>query len=308
MSTPGNDAVQGSSRNDTLYGFQGNDIIFGNGGDDVVLGNAGVDTLYGGTGSDTLYGGQGNDILNGEEGNDVLSGDLGADRFVFGTNAGSDIIVGFDQTQGDSIDLQGQSYTRGQSFTGNALLILSGGGTVEIVGYAPSQINASIFAFGGPDFITGSAGNDTILGLRGDDTIVGAGGDDLVYGLQDNDLLYGNTGSDTLLGGQGDDTLFGGQGYDTLFGGQGDDVLSGDRGDDVLSGDLGADRYVFGLDGGRDVILGFDATAGDRIDLQGQTYTLGTAAGGSALLTLSGGGTVEIAGVTPGQVNAGAFV
>ncbi|GJE58618.1 hypothetical protein MPOCJGCO_0700 [Methylobacterium trifolii] len=85
-------------------------------------------------------------------------------------------------------------------------------------------------------------------------------------------------------------------------------MLSGDLGNDVLSGDLGADRYVFGPNSGADLILGFDRADGDRIDLQGQSYALGTAPDGNALLVLSGGGTVELAGIAPGRVDGGFFV
>ena len=91
--------------------------------------------------------------------------------------------------------------------------------------------------------------------------------------------------------------------YD-LYAGQGDDLLFGDLGDDVLSGDLGADRYVFGVNAGNDVVRGFSFAQGDRLVLGGQTYTLGSAADGFALLTLSGGGTVELAGLAASEFNA----
>ncbi|MGU3537396.1 Ig-like domain-containing protein [Methylobacterium sp. A54F] len=159
----------------------------------------------------------------------------------------------------------------------------------------------------GDDLLLGNQDADLLMGNRGRDALFGGQGDDTLFGGQDNDRLtgdigsdlqFGNLGNDTLFGNQGADTLFGGQGADTLYGGQGDDVLSGDLGDDVLSGDLGADRYVFGADSGRDLILGFSQSQGDRIDLQGQTYRVETSASGNTLLTLSGGGTVELSGVT----------
>jgi serralysin len=147
----------------------------------------------------------------------------------------------------------------------------------------------------------------------------------VVYGNQGADLVYGNPGADTLFGGQDADTLFGGQdadvvygnlgndvvygnlGADILYGGRGDDVLVGGQGDDILVGGLGADLYRFDANSGRDLILGFDQAAGDRLDLQGQSYTLGTAADGSAQLTLAGGGLVDLAGVRADQINASYF-
>ncbi|MGU3538785.1 calcium-binding protein [Methylobacterium sp. A54F] len=181
-----------------------------------------------------------------------------------------------------------------------------------------------IFGNAGDDTAYGNAGADLILGSRGADQLRGGQGADTLYGGQDadavygdlgndyvsgdrgDDRLFGNRGADLVLGGQGADSLYGGQGADTLFGGQGNDVLSGDLGDDVLSGDLGADRYVLGPNAGADLILGFDQASGDRLDLQGQTYTAGTAADGSVLLRLSGGGTVELSGVTAAQFGSGA--
>ena len=172
----------------------------------------------------------------------------------------------------------------------------------------------AFFAYGGNDTVFGGAGHDTLFGNQGSDLLFGNQGNDALYGGQDadslqggqgDDQLFGNLGADVVLGNLGADTLFGGQGSDTLFGGQGDDVLSGDLGDDLLSGDLGADRYVFGANSGNDRVLGFSQADGDRLVLGGQGYTLGSAADGSALLTLSGGGTVALAGVTAAQFSAG---
>ncbi|MGU3537989.1 calcium-binding protein [Methylobacterium sp. A54F] len=148
------------------------------------------------------------------------------------------------------------------------------------------------------DDLTGTAQADTVAALAGNDRVLAGSG---------NDLIFGNQGDDRLFGNQGNDTLRGGQDNDVLYGGQGDDVLYGDRGNDVLSGDLGADRYVFGAQSGTDLILGFSQAQGDRLDLQGQGYTLGTSARGNAVLTLSGGGSVELAGIGAGAVSGAAF-
>lgn len=101
--------------------------------------------------------------------------------------------------------------------------------------------------------------------------------------------------------------MFGGQGDDVLSGDLGDDVLSGDLGNDVLQGGAGANRYVFGQNSGLDLVLGFNQAQGDRIDLQGQSYTLVTRDDGSAQLNLSGGGQVILAGVVAGAVNSRSF-
>lgn len=90
--------------------------------------------------------------------------------------------------------------------------------------------------------------------------------------------------------------------------GSGADTLYGNEGNDTLTGGEGADRYVFIAGDGADRVLGFSATDGDRLDLQGQTYTLGSASNGDVVLTLSGGGTITLAGITANQVTAEYFV
>ncbi|MGU3537605.1 M10 family metallopeptidase [Methylobacterium sp. A54F] len=174
------------------------------------------------------------------------------------------------------------------------------------------------------NLLTGGSGNDTAIGGLGNDTAFGNQGSDVLFGNLGADVLYGGQGADALYGGQGDDldlgnlgddlvfgnlgtdTLYGGQGADTLYGGQDNDVLSGDLGDDVLSGDRGADRYVFGANSGTDLILGFNQADGDRLDLQGQSYTLVARADGTAQLNLSGGGSVILGGVTAAAFGSGA--
>ena len=164
--------------------------------------------------------------------------------------------------------------------------------------------NDTFSAFGGNDTVSGGGGNDVIFGNQGDDLLFGNQGNDTLYGGQNTDTLYGGQGNDVVLGNLGNDLVLGNLGNDTLYGGQGDDVLFGDLGDDVLFGDLGADRYVLGVNAGNDVVRGFSFAQGDRLVLGGQTYTLGSAADGFALLTLSGGGTVELAGLAASEFNA----
>jgi hypothetical protein len=65
---------------------------------------------------------------------------------------------------------------------------------------------------------------------------------------------------------------------------------------------------VFAAGSGSDLIQSFSATQGDRLDLQGQTYALGSAASGDALLTLSGGGAITLAGITSQTFQSGFVV
>ena len=167
--------------------------------------------------------------------------------------------------------------------------------------------NDTVQAGDGADLIYGNQGQDIVYGNMGADTLYGGQDGDMLFGGQSSDAIYGNLGADIAYGNLGNDTLFGGQGNDVLYGGQGNDLLFGHLGNDTLVGGLGADRFSFGPGSGADLILGFDQASGDRIDLQGQTYSLGQDAQGNALLILSGGGTIDLVGVTQGQVSASFF-
>ncbi|WP_207209210.1 calcium-binding protein [Loktanella sp. IMCC34160] len=76
----------------------------------------------------------------------------------------------------------------------------------------------------------------------------------------------GSANSETLLGTPEADLLSAIGGNDYLYGGAGNDVLQDGSGVDRLTGGAGADVFVFGWDGGTDMILDFDP-AEDRIDL-----------------------------------------
>gem|GEM_PF-6144726 len=63
-----------------------------------------------------------------------------------------------------------------------------------------------------------------------------------------------------VIGTDGDDTLVSTDPSNDVFNGQaGDDTLVGGSGNDRLAGGEGVDSFVIGEDGGRDVILDFDA-------------------------------------------------
>jgi Ca2+-binding RTX toxin-like protein len=198
--------------------------------------------------------------------------------------------------------------------------LYTGGSTFE-----GGAANDLLIGGAGPDLIVGRGGDDLVRGGDGAELVFGGDGADLVYGNAGADIVYGNVGQDTLYGGQANDALYGGQnddliygnlqndvlyggrGNDVLYGGQGNDLMAGGLGDDTLIGGPGADRYFFNLNNGRDLILGFSGAEGDKLDFGGQTYTAVDDGNGGTLFTLSGGGTVDIAGVSPGAVNPSLF-
>jgi large repetitive protein len=157
---------------------------------------------------------------------------------------------------------------------------------------------------GGADLLFGNEDDDTVLGGAGNDLVSGGQGDDSVCGGTDGDILFGNEGKDTIDGGDGTDLIFGGQDNDSIVGGSGNDTIWGNEGNDTLAGGAGADRFIYLLLEGNDQINGFTFGEGDRLDLEGQSYTVGTSGDGDVLLTLQRGGTVELNGIAPAGFSA----
>lgn len=128
-------------------------------------------------------------------------------------------------------------------------------------------------ATAGDDTLAGSSGDDRIDALGGNDTVSAGGGNDTAIGGAGDDALYGQAGNDTLYGRTGKDRLDGGGGTDRLLGEGGDDLLAGGAGKDTLTGGTEGDRFDFnsagdaGLGASRDVILDYNRTQFDRIDL-----------------------------------------
>jgi Ca2+-binding RTX toxin-like protein len=85
-------------------------------------------------GNDNVLGNEGNDLLIGSEGNDTLVGGSGGTPYMFFSGSGADFVFG----KGDRITLQCQTYTLGSSGDGDALLLLSGAGTIELNRIAPA--------------------------------------------------------------------------------------------------------------------------------------------------------------------------
>ncbi len=265
-----------SSGSDEIFGVAGANTIAAQDGDDVVHGADTGDLLFGNAGSDTLHGGAGNDTAYGGHDDDLLGGGDG-DDLLFG-NQGSDTVEG---GEGNNTIVGGQDSADGADF------IRAGGG------------HDLIWGNGGADTIDAGDAADSLIGGFGLDSLAAGAGDDVVFANQDNDTVDAGDGADLVFGGFGNDTVAGGAGNDTLW---------GNEGDDTLAGGAGADLYTFLTGSGSDLVDGFHFDDGDRLDLQGQTFTLGTSADGDVLLTLSGGGTIELNGVTPTNFSPGFVV
>ncbi|HYG85055.1 MAG TPA: DUF4347 domain-containing protein [Azospirillum sp.] len=255
---------------DTLHGGGGDDFIGSKTGNDALYGDAGNDTVQGGEDNDALFGGGGNDLLLGNMGTDMLLGNMGADTLYGGRD--SDTLYG-------------------------------------------GQDDDALLGDLGDDSLMGDQGSDLVGSGDGADTAAGGGGADVLLGNAGADVLLGNMGADTLYGGLGNDTLYGGRDDDWLFGDLGDDLLFGDIGNDTLTGGTGADLFIFGqrfdpsFGDGHDVIAGFNAAEGDRIQLRGGlTYTLTANGAGEAVIVFSNNDDVTLIGVRRDQVHSGCLL
>ena len=281
---------RGTDGADTIYGYDGQDHLHGERGDDVLYGGGSADKLYGSAGDDILYGGDGSDKLDGSSGTDILYG--GGDADVFNVNVdhsnsieSTDIVVDFNVAEGDRIRLdhlqvdgtfQISSFEDLESAFGvrfdtsdNKIIegYESGENDADINDTVIYHNNTMLMVVEDSIDITFDMIDLHIVGGEGDDTIYGGEGADYIDSGAGADIIDGGAGYDEIRGGAGDDTLYGGDGLDRLIGGDGDDILDGGAGTDFLDGGAGADIFVLNTDDllGRDILVGFDADAGDKI-------------------------------------------
>jgi Ca2+-binding RTX toxin-like protein len=215
----------------------------------------------------------------------TLQGGTGGDPLNGGVN--DDIIFGFEG---------------GDTITGN------GGDDILVGGRDSNDAADSLGGGTGNDIIYGNGGADSISDTSGNNIVIGGFGNDSVFLGSGSDIVYGNQNDDRINAGDGNNVVFAGQGNDSVATGTGVDLIYGHEGNDTMAGGTGADRYAFNPGSGADLIFGFNVGEGDRLDLQGQTRSVGTAGSGFALITLSGGGTIELNGITAGSVTSSFFV
>ncbi|MBD2039834.1 DUF4347 domain-containing protein [Microcoleus sp. FACHB-672] len=190
----------------------------------------------------------GNDSLIGEAGDDNLSGSYGND--VLQGLAGNDQLIG-------------------------------GAGNDSLLGGEGSDTLEGNF---GADALKGNAGNDVIAGGGDNDNLEGNEGNDQLHGNAGHDLVQGNDGNDLLEGGFGNDVLKGNKENDWLIGEAGQDILIGGEGIDLLNGGAGADVFYFSSPSqGGDLILDFDPTQGDKIQVFGTGFNTNSLADFSVL-------------------------
>ena len=280
------DAVAGSIENDVISSGAGNDQIIGGQGDDLLAGGIGSDFIHGGVGDDVLYG-NALDAPEDLEDSDTILGGAGADT-IYG-QSGDDIIFG---GAGDDLIFAGEGNDTVYASTG--LNITSSGQGEYLDGGAGNdtlsfeQIKNGILL----DLVFGVVTLDEV-DLNGEYLAEGDNVSEVIYlkldefGAYTFEKIIGSNVSDVLVnhtdaiveifGGAGNDTIYGAGHSEYLFGGEGDDLISGGAGKDTLEGGAGADVFLITEDNfdsnnpylNADVILDFNISEGDQIDLTG---------------------------------------
>jgi Ca2+-binding RTX toxin-like protein len=309
--TSARDRLNGTALNDTIEGLGNNDTLLGDRGNDTLDGGAGDDTLKGGLGNDKLTGGTGNDKLYGEAGNDTLQGDAGADRFDGGTGIDTVTYAAVTAPSGGfgiAINLLTSSSSGGAATGDRFFSIENAIGTRFNDLIAGTNAANTLTGGVGNDALVGQSGTDRLLGGDGND-VLAPGADtaaDIVIGGDGNDTVSyqdATTGVGVNLhdgltsGGAVNDQFFsiewivGSDFNDTLTaadggianGGGGDDILSGGltggsplaQTTEYLEGSSGADTFWLHIGTGFDVIMDFDFSEGDKLQVANSEFLLG---------------------------------
>ncbi|MEM7210578.1 MAG: choice-of-anchor Q domain-containing protein [Pseudomonadota bacterium] len=125
--------------------------ITGNALGNQITGNADANLLSGLDGNDRLRGQAGTDTIDGGGGNDILEGGADADRFVFETGDGTDLILDF-ETGVDVIDFTGTALTFGDLTivdSGMDALVLYGSDVIRLTDTTAAEMDVNQFLFTG---------------------------------------------------------------------------------------------------------------------------------------------------------------
>lgn len=251
------DLIQGQGGGDRGYGMDGNDTVEGGDGVDWLDGGLGNDSIHGGSGSDFMNGGRGDDILEGGAGSDYITGGPGFDRASY-ISSGAGVSVNLDSRSASGGDAAGDDLSSIEGLIGSNY-------SDTFVGDSSDN---TFEGRGGADNLDGGNGYDTAsyessgsgvsVNLQ---TGAASGGDAAGDTLTNIEGLAGSGHSDTLVGDNADNSIDGRSGPDSLSGGGGNDTIDGGSDNDQYWGGSGADRFVFRMDHGDDVVEDFEVGA-----------------------------------------------
>ena len=292
--------------NDNLHGSAGADTLIGGAGDDQITGGGGADAIDGGSGIDTVHFGDSTSgvSVNLDDAGDASAAPASfaspADGEIGGGFAEGNRLSGIENISGsghDDVLIGNASANVLDGGAGNDVLRGEGGDDTLLGGDGNDTLNGGE----GNDTLSGGPGDDTLSGGPGDDTLSGGPGDDTLVGGLGNDKLDGGDGSDTVDYSQdggphgvivnlsdqpitadigaGEVTVAAGSaldsfgdtdilsGVENIIGTEFRDVLVGPGHGVTLTGGGGADTFVLTGTTIADLIVDYNQSEGDTIDL-----------------------------------------
>lgn len=331
--------VIGTAGSNTVTGQQGNDRLDGAAGTDTLDGALGNDVLEGGADADIFVLSEGLDlILDFEDGIDLIDLTGAGIRFsdLTAVQAGANVQLG--HADGlltiNNILLADLSDADFLQPAASAPPVITG-----------TAGNDNLTQPSGPLEIQGLAGDDLLRVFTGSATLVGGADDDTYYVYDPNTMIIevanegydrvytrvdlvlsdnlefgasngtgdiditGNALANQLVGNGDGNDLSGLAGNDRLNGRAGADTLDGGEGNDILEGGADADRFVFEIGDGTDVIRDFEIGT-DLIDYSNAGLTFGDLMivdnGGDALI-LQGTDVIRVENIAAAQLDAAQF-
>ena len=282
------------------------DLTLSSQGDNVVAlgdGNAAItveswaqsnDTIIAGSGATTIAGGSAGASTTVFGGAGTLNSSVSGGLLVLGTG-NTTVSGGVTGTQDEVFGGAGTTTYDGDAETS---FVIGGSGSVTVDagsggGWVSGGSNGynSLTATGIGTVLVGGGNGDTLTGATGGWTyLVAAGGNETLAGANQSgtDFFFGGTGADLLDLGRGVSIVNPGAGAETIDGGGGTSQL-------WFAATNGAVLFNAGS-GGAATAIGFRLGT-DHIGLGGQSVASEHVSGGNTMLTLSGGGTIQLDGL-----------
>ncbi len=322
ITLPAGDQLYAAAVGATVFAGDGSDTITAAAGQVTAVGGSGTLTFVGGSapssviggaGSSTIFGGGGG-FAGGAAGGNVLvsEGASGANTTLTGGGAGDRI---FGSASGNDVLIAGPG--RDSILGGDGPTTIEGGATASVIFTQAGSSNviggsaAADTIVGGSgglavtaqngDAIFGGSGALTVTGSKtGADSIIGGAGPLSVAGQGGNMLVAAGGSTSSINTGNGASLIFTATGAASVTGGTGPlQVQLGSGHADVTEG-TGTALFdvVKGAAGGADILNGFRPGT-DKIQLFGYAPTdvTVTSSGGSSLVSLTDGTTIQVAGV-----------
>ena len=297
----GTGSVNASSQGATINMVHGDLTLSSQGGDLLALGDGTAAITVGGSAQndDTIIAGSGATTITGA--NATVFGGSGTLDFSGG---GGLLVLG----SGNSTIGGGVAGTQDEVFGGSGTTIYNGDAEKGFLIAGSGSVTVTAGS-GGGWYTGGSNGNNSLTATGIGTVLVGGGNGDTLTGAAGGwNYLIAASGNETLVGGNqsGTDFFFGGSGAERLNLGTGTSIINPGTGTETIDGSGGTSQLWVAASNGAvlfDAGLGGAATAigfrlgTDHIGLGGQSVTSEKFSGGATMLTLSGGGTIQLDGL-----------